>query len=159
MTRFVHAADGAYVNLDHVATVVPDGHHYLLKAADGTVLGKISNLRDIPVWEMVPAAAGQVATVITVYDFDSQPPDVEIKRLPVVAWRIERDGMNDDHSYTAHPIIAGWGVADNQAVLVERPDGQLDDCDDGTYASLDAAKAAIVRRERKKRPTHLRVVK
>ncbi len=150
MANFASVVDDDidYVNLDHVAKVVSSGGFHLLMTADEIVLGSVTSLAGFLTRQIVPAAVGQLATIITVGSGGpgERPSYVWSEQVPIVAWSIEREDKrmsHPAHPYSARPIIAG-AVSIFQTVLVEWPDGHLDDPGKRAYASLDDAKADIL---------------
>jgi hypothetical protein len=93
---------------------------------------------------IVPAAARQFATVLTIGNDDrGRPRETRAQRVPIVAWRIE---AWDEENYVAMPILAGgMSVISNQRVLIEWADSLYDDPFSATYTSLDQAKSEVLK--------------
>lgn len=90
---------------------------------------------------VVPAAPGCFGVAITVLSASKRPTenDIQAVRLPVIAWRIaQTDGQSD-----AQPIVPGiWGS--DTKVLIELPDGRLDDPEERIYDDLNSARADVL---------------
>jgi hypothetical protein len=100
-----------------------------------------------PQYTIVPAAAGQFATVITLNNFtlnnfDERPAaeDLSVERVPIVAWCITTwlngEGPAD---HLSEPILPGPTAESNQCVLVELPRGSYGD-PAPAFDSLESAK-------------------
>lgn len=145
MAQFTRTKHGTLVNLDHIARVKFNGRDgYSLLDRNGEPLGEVEDGEDTTLsLTIIPAAAGVFATVVSCDFHRSERPtedDIWADRVPVVAWSIEISGMN----HTATPITAG-AVADEDHVLIEWPDGKLDETHNAIYENLDKAKASILR--------------
>jgi hypothetical protein len=94
-------------------------------------MGIVSDHTDIDEWldsELVPAAAGQEAIIVTTWS-DGSEPSVAVERIGVVAWGISR--------MAALPVIAGDAPSSNQVVLILHPDGRVADPFNQEWPSID----------------------
>jgi len=79
---------------------------------------------------LIPAAAGLVATILSVKE-----NIVHVRREHIVAWRVWRGGVD--------PVLIN---DTSDLLLIETPDGHFTETDGTLYETLDAAKAAALRR-------------
>ena len=105
---------------------------------------------------IVPAAPNHIAVVLRHhYDEEADPStdEVAVIRRFVLAWCITDFG----NQQVATPILNGL-TCSCETVLLEMPDGRLEDEDGGTFDTLEDAKAFVLRtakwrREREQRKT------
>jgi hypothetical protein len=146
MAEFVETEDFNYVNLAHVVKVRTNtaGKQVLLDA-DGGSLG-VARDEVTNSGTLVAAAAGMFATVVYVGNKPKVRPvddDVFVERYPIVAWRIRGTNESDESAY---PVLAGVQGASNATVLIELPDGKLDEPHSGTYNNIEEAKTTFLER-------------
>ena len=144
MVEFVQTEDFGYVNLAHVAKVRtnPAGKQVLLDAGGGS-LGVARD--EVTNSGTLIAAAGMFATVVYVGNKPKVRPvddDVFVERYPIVAWRIR----GDDEFADAYPVLPGSNGVENATVLIELPDGKLDEPHSGTYNNIEEAKTTFLER-------------
>jgi hypothetical protein len=145
MTKFFACDGGRWINLDCVAEIEEgegkNGFTCLeFSDANGRRVGckSLKSLRDLRMLlgDVLPAAAGAVATVITVPTEGERPTEVLAEWVPIAAWCVI-DGQ-------AEPILVQEPIDEEAVVLIEGPDGVLRDGVASVYPNLDAAKAAIL---------------
>jgi hypothetical protein len=142
MTHFIDIGRGKRINLAHVESVeeryAPGKTTTTFYAPGHTLLGTTESHLDLDeaLSPVVPAAAGAVATVVHICFLDERPTegDFWIDRQPIVAWR-----LTDTY---AVPVIPDGSSG---TILIEQPDGQLQELAGATYDNLDDAKAKILR--------------
>ena len=147
MSMFIPLANNeGLINLDHAvrSRSLEKGLSSLFDDR-GESLGKVYT-DSIPEGEVIPAAPGLFATVITVFAYDEQPPEVSDQRYPIVGWRVLRGVAGS----VAFPIIPD-DVVSNQMILVELPDGALCSPEDEVFESLESAKDLLLRRAKNER--------
>jgi hypothetical protein len=136
--RFVQTKSRDWVNLAHVTIIERSqekAETYVLRNDKGRQLGEVT-LDDAMATasQIVPAAAGQVATVIAVLDADDAPSAgerLQVSRYPIVAWRI--------YPHTSPEPILAQETSSNERVFVEAPGGVLLALDEREFPDTQAA--------------------
>lgn len=140
MPAFVSCTSGtSFINLDRVART--EAHNQRgtvsnLFAESGELLGRVYT-SNIPEGEVIPAAAGLFAVVITVFADGS----VSHQRHPIAAWRVLRGTLGE----SAFPIISD-DLCSNETILVELPDGRLCLPAEQVFDNLESAKDCLLKR-------------
>lgn len=130
-----------FINLDMAARLrLNERDHYIVETIGGETLGVVDHIpgdeRDRPV--MVPATAGQVATVVSWRHHD--PRDKagvkHVETIPVVAWGITS-------GYRSFPVLAGDNRLAGSKIILHRPDGSCEVMAGAVYASQEAAISSL----------------
>ena len=150
MTRFIRTNAG-WINTAHIARAVPvysrerkyQIDEWVFYAPNGERIGATPHYQFDPeeAFATYLPAAGIVATIIY-WNTDTQAEptlaDLDVSRVPVIAWRILGPGYLEPE----FPEV----LASNAVCLIEYPDGSYVEMESRSFHSLDDAKQGVLQR-------------
>jgi hypothetical protein len=156
VAHWIRTEDGSHVNLDHCVRIAPfsrPARHgggaekeraYRIETVGGeTVTAEQWAFPEdtMPPVVFLPAAPGDVAVLVYVYDEGRRPveEDVSSEEVRVRAWAVSLVGPD----YVASPVLAN-GLASGVEVLLREPDGRLLRQHVQTFPDLGTAKREIL---------------
>jgi hypothetical protein len=152
MPSFIRLIDNTLLAADRVGSLryAPDRRGWLLYDRDGRELGESApgfDPLDLEPTVIVPAAAGEVATVLYIgEDVEGRPEraDVRTARCQIAAWRCFIGEW-------AAPVLVGEPEGEHslRMTLVRRPDGRMADPMGASFANLNEATGVFLEEAQK----------
>jgi hypothetical protein len=147
--NFIRTIDGSWVNLDHVVRFKDAGKKgWILEGAqDGELLGITDVDPEAAGANIIPAAAGTMATVIEECDARDGGDKLTTFRYPIIAWQILTAIRG---AFCATPILPESCFSERTTILLETPSGFVDlaNCEYSTIeAALENVRESIKQRE------------